>query len=281
VPHAWWVSFAAALLFFSQPAEAAAQAKRQARAGTSEQGKEPAGYREAIDRALEEAELGNFAEAREQFARAHTLFPNARTLRGLGISEFELRHYLVSVDYLDQALASGVKPLEGNLRKETESLLTRASSYLGALRIALTPSSATLVIDGARTVASLSEPVRLEVGDHLLEFRASGYVSERRQVTVRGGQSEPLEVQLTAATASAAAREPAPAVGSADQTATRSEHVPVYKRWWLWTAIGVVVVGATVGTVIALKADKTDTKYRAIDSKNTPPGAGLQPLWKY
>jgi len=30
---------------------------------------------------------------------------------------------------------------------------------------------------------------------------------------------------------------------------------PFYKRWWFWTAVGVVAVGATVGTVIALQPD--------------------------
>ena len=30
---------------------------------------------------------------------------------------------------------------------------------------------------------------------------------------------------------------------------------PFYKRWWFWTAVGVAVAGATVGTVIALQPE--------------------------
>jgi tetratricopeptide (TPR) repeat protein len=30
---------------------------------------------------------------------------------------------------------------------------------------------------------------------------------------------------------------------------------PFYKRWWFWTAVGVVAAGATVGTVLALQPE--------------------------
>lgn len=73
-----------AVAVLSTPSVGTAQSRRESTQ------KEPAGYRDAIDTALQEMGLGNYEEAREQFARAHALSPNARTLRGLGISEFEL-----------------------------------------------------------------------------------------------------------------------------------------------------------------------------------------------
>jgi hypothetical protein len=66
------------------------------------------------------------ARAREELRRAHAIFPNARTLRGLGMVEFELRSYVQSVQLLEQALAASVKPLDGKLRTDTEALLARA-----------------------------------------------------------------------------------------------------------------------------------------------------------
>ncbi len=33
----------------------------------------------------------------------------------------------------------------------------------------------------------------------------------------------------------------------------RGGHRPIYKRWWFWTLIGAAVVGATVGTAVALR----------------------------
>jgi hypothetical protein len=268
--------FAAALLWLGTPVSGSAQARKGNAQPESE------GYRETIGRALQELQLGNFAEAREQFARAHALFPNARTLRGLGITEFELRHYLVAAEHLGQALESNVKPLEGKLRQETKDLLERAQAYIGELRLALSPRDALVVIDGTQTVASTGGPIRIEVGDHVLEFRASDCVTERRQVTVHGGQPQVLRVEL-APLAPAATEPPAQAAlalpAAPTQEEARSERVPVYKRWWPWTILGVVVAGAVAGTVVGLRARETSTEYRGVSSENTPMGAGLQPLW--
>ena len=41
---------------------------------------------------------------------------------------------------------------------------------------------------------------------------------------------------------------------------------PFYKRWWFWTVVGAVVVGATVGTAMALRPqDEQPYKPTAID----------------
>lgn len=277
VRNSWWIWLGIVGWLAWSPSTIEAQAARK---GAD---KSPPGYREAVDTALQEVTLGNYEEAREQFARAHALFPNARTLRGLGIAEFELRHYVVSAEYLAQSLTSGTKPLEPNLRRETEELLARARAYIGELTVEAAPASAELLIDGVRRVADLGSPVLLDVGQHLLEFHADGHATERREVTMRGGQTVKLSVQLAPLTAGAtttAADEAPSAPGSQPAEAPRSERTPVYKRWWLWTIVGVVVVGAVTGTVVALNA-KQDNEYRAVETENTPTGANLQPLWKF
>jgi tetratricopeptide (TPR) repeat protein len=105
---------------------------------------EPVGYKAAIDSAIEEFASNNLAEAREHFGRAHALFPNARTLRGLGMVEFELRNYPEAIGWLRKALAFDVKRLEGKLRGETEDLLERANGYVGEVRLRVSPSDASV-----------------------------------------------------------------------------------------------------------------------------------------
>lgn len=273
MPLSWLFLLAVAFVPALLPSAGYAQART---------GAEPAGYREAIDSALEEMQLGNFVEAREQFARAHGLFPNARTLRGLGITEFELKHYANAIDQLSAALASDVRPLDGKLRADTEALLKRANTYVGELNIRVSPRSASLLIDGTRHVTRLDVPVRLDVGDHQLEFRAREHAPERRQVSVRGGQTDNLEVQLSTLSVASAASDaqPGPVSTNSSQEA-RSETTPVYKRWWLWTIVGVVVAGAAVGTVLVLRSRNQDPQYRSVPSTNTPDGVSLQPLWSY
>ena len=99
----------------------------QARAA-AQGGGEPPGYRAAINEALAEYKAGHFEEARSLFAEAHGIYPNSRTLRGLGMTAYELRRYRESIEYLDEALSSPVKPLDGRLRNETESLLNRVNA---------------------------------------------------------------------------------------------------------------------------------------------------------
>ena len=141
-------------------------------------GKGPPGYSEAISQALRELEATNYPEAREEFQRAHALFPNARTLRGLGLVEFELRNYGESVRRLEEALASTVKPLDDKLRAETDALLARARRYLGEVHVDVEPSVATVIVDGTRVELGPENSMLLEVGEHTVEGVLAASVRE-------------------------------------------------------------------------------------------------------
>lgn len=41
---------------------------------------------------------------------------------------------------------------------------------------------------------------------------------------------------------------------------TMSSSAPIYEKWWFWTAVGVVAVGAGVGTAIALDSNEPDAQ---------------------
>src|SRR5262249_29561205 len=111
-------------------------------------GSAEAQYTELIRGALEEMSAQRFPEARVLFLKAHALQPSARTERGLGLVEFELRHYTVAVGHFRAALASNVRPLEAPMRGEVEQVLARAESYTGSLQLSLTPGSGVLTLDG-------------------------------------------------------------------------------------------------------------------------------------
>src|SRR5437763_10868 len=71
----------------SQPQPVAAQSA--AAQASAEQN-----YDELIRQAVTEFSLGHWTEAKVFFARAHARNPNARTLRGLGLSCYEARSYV-------------------------------------------------------------------------------------------------------------------------------------------------------------------------------------------
>jgi hypothetical protein len=238
---------------------------------------EPPGYRDAINRALEEVELQNFEEAREQFVRAHALWPSARTLRGLGVTSFELRRYVEAVEFLQQALDSSVKVLEGNVRRETEGTLARARSYVGSIAFELEPRDAKVVLDGLRTIDVSAGPALVQVGDHLIEVSAVGYLSSRVEVRTRGEHTETVTIRLNRA------EQPSvPMIASAPVPSepVRAERRPLYKQWWLWTLVGLVVAGGVTGAMLVLSKDKS-TEYVARPSENTPEAVSLRPLRRF
>jgi tetratricopeptide (TPR) repeat protein len=80
---------------------------------------------------------------------------------------------------------------------------------------------------------------RMASADHIERaiFYFKGYLNNRPETPLRRdieGEIQKLEREL------ALLRQPPP---------------PFYKRWWFWTAVGAAVVGATVGTVVALRPE--------------------------
>lgn len=228
----------------------AAGAEQAAPGPAAQEAASPPGYLEAVGAALTEHERGSYQEARAHFQRAHALHPNARTLRGLGKVEFELRNYGEAVRHLEQALSASVRPLDGDLRIETEKLLKRARLYVGEVHVDFVPPHATVLVDGVLAARGPKTTLSLSVGDHVLEFRAQGRLSERRSITIRGGERSVIEVVLPAVPVEQVAEQPAPLAPS-----SHDDRTPLRKKWWLWTAVGVVAAGAAAGIAVAARPD--------------------------
>jgi hypothetical protein len=221
---------------------------------------EPAGYKQLMDEAVAEYELRHFAEARALFARGASLFPNARAFRGVGMAEFELRDYADSVDSLERALASDVRPLEGPLRGETEQLLERARRFVGRILFTLEPAETRVLVDNVPVTLGTQRDLRLTVGDHNLELRAEGYLAERRTLKVRGGELDSLHVALTRVdTPALGPLVLAPAAAPVPHD-TGSERRPLYKNPWLWTGVGVAVAALATGLAIGLSGGSSSTQ---------------------
>jgi hypothetical protein len=205
---------------------------------------EPAEYRARIDEALREFSVQNYEEARSLFLQAHALMPGARTLRALGLCEYELRNYGETIKYLEGALASKVKPLTPALRSETEQMIARARNFVGRVAIEMRPERAQLMVDGVKVDGR--EPLWLAMGEHTLEVSAPSFVSEKRKLSVKGGEDKKMSVIL------------APADG---ERRADTEPGKPQKRWykspWLWGTLGVVALGAGAATTaIVLTRDK-------------------------
>jgi tetratricopeptide (TPR) repeat protein len=204
-------------------------------------------YQRAIAEAVAHFDARRYHEAREFFAEAHALSPSARTLRALGLVEFELRNYLESIAYLEQALAATQKPLDAALRREATDVLVRAKRHVSLLRIAVTPADATLVVDGAPRLARSEGGLTLLPGEHRIEASAAGRRSESTVVRLAPGEERNLSFSL--------APEPEPLASAAPgRDDARRPSRPLLRNPWLWSGAGVAVVALVTGLVVGLGA---------------------------
>jgi len=197
---------------------------------------EPPGYRETVDEALSELSAQHYEEAQALFARAHELYPNARTLRGLGFTEFERRHYVACIQFLERALTAREKPLEGVLREETERLIGRAKNFVGYVTVDTKPAATQVRVDGLDTD---ERTLLLDAGRHQVELFGPGFSPERRTIDVHSGERKVLTV-----------------VFARPESTGGHDDAPRKKSWarspWLWSAVTLAVAGAVVGTYFGL-----------------------------
>lgn len=204
-----------------------------------------AAFQRVIDDAVALFEAGRFDAARVRFAEAHALAPSARTLRALGMVEFELRHYPESVSYLEQALSSGVKPLDEALRREAEQVLLRARKETARLRLAISPAHADVRVDGAHS--GVDQVWTVSPGPHLVEASASGRESERLDLALLAGEERAVTLALAPL-----AQVEAPADGP------RSER-RLLTNPWLWSGVGVAAAALITGLAVGLSGGGTRT----------------------
>ena len=153
-------------------------------------------YRRAIDEAVDEFRAGHWEEARALFARAHELGPSARTLRGLGMTAFELRMYVQSMRELDAALRETRKPLDGGMRAAAEALILKARAFVARVQVVPNPKDAVLVLDGHPMAIEPDGRVSLDAGLHVVSASSDGYKPSSLRFAVEGGRDQVLHLPL-------------------------------------------------------------------------------------
>jgi hypothetical protein len=155
-----------------------------------------AAYRRIVDDAVREFSAEHWEEARALFKRAHELSPSARTLRGMGMTAFELRMYVQSLRELDAALKDTHKPLPPEMRAQVEQLVAKARSFVGRVQLLSEPPDATLLIDGKEPQFESDGMVLLDVGTHVVSATLDGHKSTNLRISVEGGGQQMVRVPM-------------------------------------------------------------------------------------
>jgi tetratricopeptide (TPR) repeat protein len=225
-------------------------------------GELPPAYKAAAELGFKEFEFKNYPEAYARFLEADALYPNARMARALGMVEYELRHYEQAVQHLTEALARTARPLSAEERDAAEKLRTQAEGYLARYTILTKPEATKLTLDGTLLAPGPGHALTLQVGDHIVEARAKDYWPLRRELHVIGQLNQTIQLQL----------QPIP------RDAIQGEPAPFYESPWLWTGVGVVVVGAVVLAILLSQPSDRIRVGAPITTENTPGNVILQAL---
>ena len=155
----------------------------------------PSGYRDTINAAVAEFAAGHHAEARALFRQAHGMYPNARTLRGIGMCAFELREYAEAVRALGASLRDPRRPLNEEMTSQVRAALSRAEAFVGRYEVDV-PDGALLFVDDSAAPTSLEEDgsLLLSLGTHVVTTRRGSTTLADVRVEVRGGERERLEL---------------------------------------------------------------------------------------
>lgn len=156
-------------------------------------------YRDLIEKALQEYALGHWPEARVFFSDAHAIWPNARTLRGLGMTCYEGRSYVEAIGFLEQALESKTQPLTPKLANEAQGILAQAKRFVSPAYIGTSPERSEISLDDQPVTLRPDGAVLLNPGEHILQVSSPGYKTERRTLHAEAGRELHVQVDLRSA----------------------------------------------------------------------------------
>jgi tetratricopeptide (TPR) repeat protein len=181
---------------------------------------------------------GDFPDAAKEFEEAYRLSARPELLYNMGKSydgAGDMRGALVAYRrFLDSVQTSPDRPFVEKRTAELNGLIAR-------LTLTSSIEGANVMLDGERLgVTPLPPaPIELNPGEHSIEISAEGYSTFRKRVTLARSQQQTLD---------------APLISLVRVIHVREQQLPVYKRWYLWTPIGLAIVaGVVAGAVIGAR----------------------------
>jgi hypothetical protein len=119
-------------------------------------------------------------------------------------------------------------------RTENPLVVELQSRMTTGTLVVTTADGASIEVDGA-LLGKTSIETQLKAGNHSVRAVLTGFDTEERAVVIFANSRRELKFDKLRGT-------------------------PITKRWWFWTAIGVVAVGGTVGIIAASKTERPPTE---------------------
>lgn len=158
----------------------------------------------AFERASTLFEDGDFRGARAEFERAHELANDARILYNVAVCDKMLRRYTRAIEGLERSLREGGTLLSADYVSRARETLAALAPYVSTIIVTADQEGASVLIDGEPVgTTPIARPLAIEVGEHLVSVRKSGYLDVPKRVRVTGGQAASATFVLETATSRA------------------------------------------------------------------------------
>jgi hypothetical protein len=223
-----------------------------------------------LRRGVELRRQGKTQDALETFQRAAAIRETPRVMAQVGLAEQELGLWARAETHLKSALDGESDPWIQKNRRALDEAFKTIERHLGSLEIVGSPAGAEVTIDGQPSGKLPSSGVlRMPIGEVKVSVRKDGYADVTRVVEIMRGELVRESVDLHAlpppptpppplpATAGALAASGPSEGGGGALTVRRAndeptghgadERAPLYTRWWFWTLVGAVAIGAGAG----------------------------------
>jgi tetratricopeptide (TPR) repeat protein len=187
-------------------------------------------------------EHGRFEDAAREFEEAYRLSGKAPLLYNVGKSYDGSNDFARALDAYQRFLAAA--PPDNPDRDFGNKRVEMLKTIVGKIGIDGAVAGSAVTLDGKEAgTTPLAAPFVVNPGRHQLTLAHEGYATWKTAVDVGVGGQTAVAARQTEAVKVVM-------VGTRD--------VPVYKKWWLWTAVGGAVIVAGVITAVVLTGDASN-----------------------
>lgn len=214
-------------------------------------------------------DAGDWACAAERFGQAARLRPSPVILSNQGVALMHVGR-LVEASEAFRAVLRDASASEA-LHADAERYVAEIAPRLGRLTISVEGPREGVVIelDGQDHTALVGIPAPCDPGAHEVRARRDGEIVAQSRVEVTAGATattglaipaRPVVAEAIVAPRVSDVTDPAVDADLALATpAPTDDGDEIYEQWWLWTIVGVVVVGTAVGVGVGVATSDPGT----------------------
>ena len=180
---------------------------------------------------------GRFADAAHEFEEAYRLSGKSLLLYNVGKSYDGASDFARALGAYRRFLAASS---DSSDRRFAENRVQLLETLVGRIGVEHAVEGSSVLLDGAPVGKAPLDALVVNPGRHSVELQHEGYANFKSALDVPVGGTSTLDAKQVELVKVVRVVEP------------QKDRTPVYKKWWLWTAVGGAVVVAGVVTAVVL-----------------------------